>query len=120
MALDAIPHSDYQPLDQSRLVVPVLIETAMISLVLAWLLRRGLRANWPTYLAGLFGAAIPDVKFLAQWPIPDRLAEVAFRYGVRFHDFFHAADPALAVGWVTQVVSALLLLAILAGLARPR
>lgn len=120
MALDAIPHSDYQPLDQDRLVIPVLIESAVISLVLAWLLRRGLRAHWPTYLAGLVGAAIPDVKFLAQWPIPDRLGELAFRYGSRFHDYFHAADPALEVGWVTQVASAVVLLAILAGLGRAR
>ena len=60
------------------------------------------------------------MKFLAQWPIPDRLGELAFRYGSRFHEFFHATDPALAVGWATQVVSALVLLAVLAWLERAR
>ncbi|HSA56616.1 MAG TPA: hypothetical protein VLE53_12985 [Gemmatimonadaceae bacterium] len=120
VALDAMPHSDYEPLSPDRLVAPVLIEVAVISLVLAWLLRRRLRAHWAEYLAGLAGAAIPDVKFLARLPMPDRTAEFLFNLGSRFHDFFHAPSPPLDVGWTTQLLSAVVLLAILALLARSR
>ena len=120
VVLDAIPHSDYLPLPQDRLLAPVLIEALLISLVLAWLLRRSLRAHWPEYLAGLAGAAIPDAKFLARSPMPDRMAETVRDYGDWFHNYYHAARPTLEVGWATQVGSALILLAILTLLARAR
>lgn len=118
--LDAVPHSDYEPFPQDRIFAPVLIEVLLISLVLGWILRRRLRMHWPSYLGGLAGASVPDAKFFARWPMPDRMAALVQDYGNWFHDFFHAPRPALDVGWVTQIVSALILLAILTLLARAR
>lgn len=118
MALDAVPHSDYLPLPQDQLVAPVLAETVVVTLALAWLLRTRLYGHWPVFVAGLAGAALPDAKFLARPPMPDGMAELVWNYGIRFHDFFHAPRPSIAFGWITQVGSILLLLALLVWLAR--
>lgn len=112
VVLDAIPHADYGSLSRSMVQLVVAGEI-VLSASLAWLIVRsrrppGWRASIP---AGLAGAMIPDVKFIAPVLLPGPAALWVQQTANRFHGFFHADRSPIAVGLTVEALCTLLLLA---------
>ncbi len=119
VGLDAIPHADYGTMDRHKVAFIAAAEIAVTCLLALLLLRRRLPEHWPEVLiAGILGAVIPDVKFMAGVLLPGPAPHVVQRYGDRFHSYFHAAPSRYSVGMRNQIVAAVLLLASLVSFRR--
>jgi hypothetical protein len=107
--LDAIPHSDYGVLSRSTIVAVVAMEV-VATIAFAWfLLHRREVAGWRTALpAGVAGASIPDIKFVAPL-LPDPASTWTEEAANRFHGPFHAWPAPLGVEILLELVCTLLL-----------
>jgi hypothetical protein len=93
--LDAIPHSDYEPLSPPAVLWVALGEIVLMAAVLWVALRGRMRPGWRGPLAaGVLGAGIADAKFVV--PVFGSVALTAWvsRYGNWLHGFFHSSPPA--------------------------
>ena len=114
VVLDAIPHSDYLGLTTRRILPIVVAEVCVIMAIGAVILRKRVRPGWPwPMVAGIVGATILDFKFAARVVLPRVLARQVAPYGDWVHRWFHAGDVSLTLGTVTQIVTAVLLMAAL-------
>lgn len=115
VVMDAIPHSDYAPLDPLVVRWVSMCEIVVTCTVAAFILRRRLTPSWPAYLLpGIAGAVIPDAKFFARMALPKDLAQSVEWYGDYFHSFFHAKPMSRpAIGWAIDIACAIVLLTIL-------
>jgi hypothetical protein len=115
VALDAIPHGDYEPLSRRLAAIVAIGESVLACVVIALITRPRLRPGWPAYLLpGIFGGALPDMKAGGMLFLPESLAYTVRQIGDGFHDWFHAPPPITpAVGWATEIVTALILLFLL-------
>lgn len=116
--LDAIPHSDYGTLSRSAIVTIVSMEV-FATIALAWfLLRRRRPEGWSAALpAGVVGASIPDIKFVAPF-LPDAASRWIGAAANRFHGPFHAAPQRLSVELSVEVACTALLIGALVVLTR--
>jgi hypothetical protein len=116
--LDAIPHSDYGTLSRGTIVVVVSLEV-IATTALAWLLLRSRRTpGWQITLpAGVFGASIPDIKFLAPY-FPPQMASMIETAANGFHAPFHAAPMRLAAEVSAELACTALLVGAMVVLAR--
>lgn len=120
VVFDAIPHSDYGKLERATVVWITLGEGVGVCLLAAMILRRRVTPHWPEYLfAGLVGSVILDAKFFVRVFLPLNIAASVQRYGDHIHSFFHAdrlSHP--IVGTAIEIVTTILLLAILSAFPR--
>ncbi|HEX6313969.1 MAG TPA: hypothetical protein VFZ73_03885 [Gemmatimonadaceae bacterium] len=116
--LDMIPHGDYATLSRSAIVAVVSVEV-FATIALAWLLLRSRRVpGWRTALpAGVVGASIPDIKFLAPF-FPAPLATWIEVTANRFHGPFHAPPAPLLLEISAELACTVSLLGGLVFLAR--
>jgi hypothetical protein len=115
VALDAVPHADYAPLQRATIVWVVLCESVVMAALVASIVRRRIARGWlPCLAAGVLGAVLPDAKFGAPLLLSAHAAERVRAYGDALHDYFHAPRPPTSlVGWVLEIGATLVLLAIL-------
>jgi len=114
LLMDAVPHSDYAGLSTSAIRALVPCEMVVVGAAAAYVLRHRLMRHWPEYLsAGLLGSVLPDVKFVAKIVLSDRDANLVEYYFDRLHVPFHTTANSVALGVTTQIVCAVLLLALL-------
>lgn len=119
--MDAIPHTDYHFFPPASVPVLVVGETLMVAVIAGWLLRSRLTPHWRECVAaGLIGSALPDVKFIAPYLLSPYNAILVEYYGNKLHRPFHASADYTAFGMATQVICAILLLAMLAAFPRTR
>jgi hypothetical protein len=111
-ALDAIPHADYAPIRLHARILPIVIgESLAMSFLVAWCLRgTQWRATLPLIIAGVLSAGALDAKFPAMFLLPRNVSGRVTRIGDHIHEFFHAAEPSVTVGWTTQIVATTLLI----------
>lgn len=121
IALDALPHGDYGELQLAPVLAIVAVELVAAGLALTWLLRDRVTLGWPSYLAaGFVGATLPDVKFVASLVLSPGAADDVASYGDRFHEPFHAGPSPLALGITIEVVTTMVIFAVLARFPRTR
>ena len=112
--LDAIPHSDYDRLPRSSVLLVIMAEAAVVGALAAWWFGGRVTREWRGPIAaGLLGSALPDAKFVALLLFPDQYARTVEYFGDRLHAHFHAAPVAPTTGMVIQVLCAVGLLATL-------
>ena len=119
LAMDHVPHADYNGIVGSPLRVIVALESIATFAIAFLILRRRVSPGWmaPT-IAGLLGSSLPDVKFVAPLLLPDEYARRATDIGERLHYAIHASPTSLAFGMTTQLVATVVLLAMLAAFPR--
>ena len=120
LAMDAVPHADYNELGGMKLVALVLIESAFTFSVIAWTLRDRMPPGWKAgVLAGLLGSGLPDIKFIAPFLSPDGQDFVVW-VGDQLHTAIHAGPTSLWIGMTTQLTATVVLMAALTLFPRTR
>ena len=116
--LDAVPHADYGFIPR-RHIMPIVLCEAMVVFTVAWLiLRRRVSKGWQLLLAaGLFGTAVPDLRFGFGFLPPDIKFKILF-FTYWTHSFFHAEPVTFWIGMTTQVTAALVCLGVLFAMPR--
>jgi hypothetical protein len=111
--LDAIPHADYGFIPRRYILPIAFCETALVFTVGWLILRRRVSQGWkPILAAGLFGTAVPDLRFgLGFLPATIKFKILFFTYWT--HGYFHAEPVAFGIGMASQVTMALACLACL-------
>jgi hypothetical protein len=112
--LDALPHGDYGELERAPVLAIVIAELITAGIALTRILRHRLTTGWPVSLmAGLAGAALPDLKFVAAFVLSPGGAAAVAAIGDGFHQPFHAGPSPLGVGVTIEVVATLVIVALL-------
>lgn len=104
--LDAIPHADYGALGPRPVARLIVLETLLVGLAALMILRTRVQPGWwLPMLAGVLGAAIPDVGFAAQLLLPGPMGVRVDNAGDAFHGGFHARGVGRRLGITTQLLA---------------
>jgi hypothetical protein len=119
LAMDYIPHADYNDLGGRLLVAVVFLESLVASTIIFFIVRDRVTRDWiPPIVAGLLGSTLPDAKFFAPLILPAEYARLVSEWGERLHYAIHAPPTSSGIGMATQVTAVVLLLALLAAFPR--
>jgi hypothetical protein len=121
LAMDHVPHADYNDLGGWLLIAIVFLESFIALTIMYFIARDRVSPGWfPSIVAGVTGSALPDVKFFAPFMLPAEYAAVASDWGEQLHYAIHAPPTSFGVGMVTQLTAVCLLLAVLMAFPRTK
>ena len=121
LAMDYIPHTDYNDLGGRLLVAIVFLESLVASILMFFIVRDRISRDWiPSIVAGLIGSSLPDAKFFAPLVLPTEYAHTVSEWGERLHYAIHAPPTSFGFGMATQLTAVVVLLAALASFPRTR